>query len=483
MRQYKYFDEIVYFILISLSLIVSINFDLYELFHQYTRTYEDIEVDEWFIALLPISIITIWYALRKIHKNTLLAQQLIESSYTDPITSLPNRMAFRHSYDDMNTSDENYLFLINVINFKDINHSFGIIIGDKVIKEIALKLQSIVFQTTYQKLYRVYGDEFAFFHNETTVEEAYALAKEIKSKFEKYTIFIDANLDIQIDIAISFSNTRPIFQTALIAMQNLKNNTHKSILYYDEQMDYQKRSQKNIKMLKLLKEAKEKQLFIPYYQPIVDTKTQKIVKYETLIRIQKEGELISPGDFLTLSKKYKYYRYITRSVIEKSFTTFKNRSESFTINFSQADILNDTTIHYLLSIIKNNPETASRLTIEIVESEDITFTQKILDFRKELKKHGVSFAIDDFGSGYSNIVNILKLQPEYIKLDGSIIQSLAEDPKNYSFVENIISFAKKNNIRTIAEFVSSKKIYELVLKLDIDLSQGYYFHKPLKEPI
>jgi len=473
----KYKDEIIYFSLIFISLFFSIYFDLFDLFHEYTRQYEDIEVDEWFIALLPISIITIGYAIRKIHKNTLLTKKVIETSKKDPITSLANRFAFKETY-QKNKISPSYLFLINVINFKDINHSFGITIGDKVLQKIALKLQDIVFQLTQEKLFRVYGDEFAFF---ATVEDAETLAKKLKEFFEKETIQIDKQINMQIDIAISYSNTQPKFQTALIAMQTLKKTTNESIVAYRVSSNYKEISQRNLEALKLLKEAKEKDLFVPYYQPIIDNKTEKIVKYETLIRIVKDEQVISPFEFLELSKKYKYYDLITKTIIKKSFLLFEDREEQFSINLSSMDISNPKILEFLFQIIQQNPQTASRMTIELVESENIDCTHKMIEFRHELQKYNVKLAIDDFGSGYANMITTLQLQPDYIKIDGSLIEGLLTDEKNYSFVEAIVFFAKKHKIQTIAEYVSSKELFDLVKKLDIDFSQGYYFSPPLQK--
>jgi len=476
----RFTDEILYILLVLVSIAVSIYFDLFDLFHEYTRAYEDIEVDEWFIALLPISIITILYALRKIEKNTLLSKKIIEVSKKDTTTSLPNRAAFRDLYTQNKDSSE-FLFVINIINFKDINHSFGMTLGDKAIAKIAIKLQDLIFELTHQKLFRLYGDEFSFFYN-IEQSDADLLAKEIKKRFETKSIYIEKSIDIQIDIAIAYSNIHPKFQTALIAMQNLKQSTDKSILRYSKELDYQEESRKNLNILKLLKEAKEKNLFTPFYQAIVDNKTKKVLKYETLIRIKKEDTVISPGEFLELSKKYKYYYYITKAVIEKSFELFKDREESFTINLSSMDVTNEGILEYLFETIESNKETASRMVVELVESENVDFTKKIIAFRKRLRNYGVELAIDDFGSGYSNMINILQLQPDYIKIDGSLIQGLGSDMQSYSFVETIVSFAKKNNIKTIAEFVSTKEIYEIVKELEIDFSQGYYFAKPQIKP-
>jgi len=476
----KYKDEIIYFSLLFISISVSVYYDLFDMFHDYTRTFEEVEMDEWFIALIPISGLTIWYALRKIERNTILTKELEKSNRIDMITSLPNRLAFRETYDEHKNRDD-FLFIINVINFKDINHSFGISIGDEVIKKIALKLQKIVFDLTKQKLFRVYGDEFSFFY-QGSEDSAKVMAQAIKQLFEKENIHIADNVDLQIDIAISYSNIQPKFQTALFAMQTLKNSTDKTIMRYKEDLNYQDRSNKNLETLKLLKEAREKNLFTPFYQAIVDNKTEKTVKYETLIRIQKNGQTFYPNEFLDISKKYKYYYNITKAVIQKSFELFEDREESFSINLSSMDISNETVLNYLFETIEANPQTASRLIVELVESEHIDFTEKLLSFRRRLKSYGVELAIDDFGSGYSNMINILQLQPEYIKIDGSLVQELQNNPAYYSFVETIVSFAHKNNIKTIAEYVSSKEIFEVVQKLGIDFSQGYYFAKPEIKP-
>jgi len=473
-------DEIILIVLVGISIFLCIKLDLFDLFNQYSRKYEYLEVDEWFISLLPISIITIWYALRKISKNNILSKKILEINLKDSTTSLPNRIAFRKAYEQHKTS-QSFLFIINIVNFKDINHSFGIALGDKMIHEIALKLQNVVGDIAQQKLYRLYGDEFAFFYNGDK-KSSNALAHSIKTNFEKNTIQLDEDIDIQIDIAISYSNTQPKFQTVLIAMQDIRQSTDKTILLYEKDLNFEKESKQNLEVLKLLKEAREKNLFIPFYQPIIDNKTQKIAKYETLIRIKKDGEIISPFYFLDLSKKYKYYYHITRAVIEKSFEVFKDRDESFSINLSSMDISNDAVLKYLFDIIQNNKETASRMIVELVESENIDFDKKLLAFREKLKTYNIKLAIDDFGSGYSNLVNILQLQPDFIKIDGSLVKELQHDPKSYSLVETILVFAKKNNIQTIAEFVSTKETFEIVQKLGIDFSQGYYFAPPQIKP-
>ena len=94
------------------------------------------------------------------------------------------------------------------------------------------------------------------------------------------------------------------------------------------------------------------------------------------------------------------------------------------------------------------------------------------------KKLGVKIAIDDFGSGYSNFIRIIRLKPDYLKIDGSLIKNIDKDNNSYEIVKSIIAFSKTLNIRTIAEYVHSEEIFNLLLELDVDEFQGYYFGKP-----
>ncbi len=100
-------------------------------------------------------------------------------------------------------------------------------------------------------------------------------------------------------------------------------------------------------------------------------------------------------------------------------------------------------------------------------------------FIKEVRKYGVRIAIDDFGTGHSNFTNIIDIEPDYIKIDGSFIRNIHTDSKSYSLVKGIINSAKELNIKTIAEFVHSKEVFDVVKELGVDEFQGYYFSEPL----
>lgn len=118
------------------------------------------------------------------------------------------------------------------------------------------------------------------------------------------------------------------------------------------------------------------------------------------------------------------------------------------------------------------------LTIEITESEGVDNFEEVISFIKIVKNLGVKIAIDDFGTGYSNFSYLIKLQADFIKLDGSIIQDINKSIQARAVIEAIVFFAKKTGLKTVAEFVSSKDILESCKELEIDYFQGYFFDEP-----
>jgi len=139
------------------------------------------------------------------------------------------------------------------------------------------------------------------------------------------------------------------------------------------------------------------------------------------------------------------------------------------------DIANKEMKEYILELLNDN--IAKKTVFEILESESVKNYDILKDFIDEAKKRGAEIAIDDFGSGYSNFVNITKLNPDIIKIDGSIIKDI-HIKKNKKLVELMVNFAHEFNLKTVAEFVSSKEIFEELREMGIDEYQGYYFCEP-----
>ena len=115
---------------------------------------------------------------------------------------------------------------------------------------------------------------------------------------------------------------------------------------------------------------------------------------------------------------------------------------------------------------------------KIIKPNEVRDFEVIKSFIKRVKRMGVKIAIDDFGAGYSNFERLLDFEPDILKIDGSLVKNIANDSYSRNVVETIVSFAKKQKIITIAEFVENEEIFNILYDLGVDYSQGYYFGEP-----
>jgi len=236
----------------------------------------------------------------------------------------------------------------------------------------------------------------------------------------------------------------------------------------------------NIIWSKKISDAIKNDRIQPFFQPIISSNgNKKVSKYEALIRlIDEDDTVITPYHFMQISKTTKQYNKLTRIMLEKSFKIFKGTDDIFSINISMEDVTDIPTREFIYKMVKENIGCAKRLILEIVESEAIEDIDILSKFILYVKQYGVKIAIDDFGTGYSNFEYLTKLEPDFIKIDGSLIRNIDNDKKSLIIVETIIDFAKKVNSKTIAEFVHSKEIFNMVQNLGIDYLQGYYIGEP-----
>ncbi|MGP2656396.1 EAL domain-containing protein [Malaciobacter sp. WC5094] len=332
-----------------------------------------------------------------------------------------------------------------------------------------------------KKVYNLNNGLFGFLKNEDLDDDFIQESmKEVINKFKEIGIsFMDTNYDV--DICISYSKeSHHILDDAYLAIQYAL----KYKIPIINAKNFHKRAQiearNKLKNIGMIKDALAKEgSFISFFQPIVNNNTNEIEKYESLIRlIDKKGNVLSPFQFLDIAKKTGYYSDITEHVIENSFQALKHTNKDITINLSSSDIENLKVREQLWKLVSKK-ENYGRVTFELLEDEEVKDFNLVREFILKSKiKAGVTIAIDDFGSGYSNYERLLQFQPDILKIDGSLIKNILTDEYSIHVVESIIVFAKKQKIKTVAEFVGNKEILEKIKELGIDYSQGYYLGEP-----
>ncbi len=331
------------------------------------------------------------------------------------------------------------------------------------------------------KVYNLSNGLFGFLKNEMIDEKEVVICLEsVLDKFNKIGIsFRETHYDI--DVCLSFANEgNHILDDVYLGIQHAVKNKISIIYALNFHQRVQIEARNKLKGISVIKDAlNNKGSFVSYFQPIINNKTNEIDKYESLIRlIDIEGKVISPFNFLNLAKKTGYYSNITRIVIDNSFKALRFTDKEITINLSSSDIENDEIRNYLWTLISKE-EYKGRVTFELLEDEEVKDFDLVKDFIVKCKlEANIKIAIDDFGSGYSNYERLLEFQPDILKIDGSLIKNIVEDEYSLHVVESILHFAKKQNIKTVAEFVSNKEIFEKIKELGIDYSQGYYLGEP-----
>jgi len=403
-------------------------------------------------------------------------QKLDNIANTDSLTGQGSRYKL---INDIDESSSPALAILNIDKFSQINDLYGHVIGDKVIKQFSQRLEEAR-STKLMNIYHVSGDEFVILHKDIARDDFLEKLIQIKIKLDDIKIIIDKeDLSLSFTTGISFEQKEHLLSTADMALKIAKKE-NKSLIIYKEEISLNKEYENNLKWTKKIKEAIVTNSIIPVYQPIINNKTGKIQKYESLVRIEDNDELISPYFFLEISKKTKQYTYITKIMIEKTFEKFKDIDISFSINITIEDILNDEIRTFIYTML-DNYKIGNRVIFEIVESESIEVFEQVHEFIKIIKSNGSRIAIDDFGTGYSNFEYLVKLEADYVKIDGSLIKNIDTNYTSFVVVKNIVQFSKDLGMKTIAEFVENEAILKKVNELGIDFSQGYYFGKPQKE--
>lgn len=398
--------------------------------------------------------------------------------YTNALTGLPNRLSL---VSDIIGMDDGALLIINIDDFKEINDFFGHVIGDSVLISLAKKLNNLLGNDKNIELKHLHGDEFALVFKEKPLYNDFLyLIETLINDIEAMVFYHDNNeLGVRVTIGAVYSMDSAL-EKADIALK-LAKKTHASYIVYDEHLNIEKQYEENMLWIKKLKNAIHNNKIIPYFQPIFDNKSGKIVSCECLMRmVDEDDNIIPPYKFLNVAKKSRVYSKLTRIMLEKSCQYFEHIDCDFSINISISDMLDKELVEFIKEKVSYY-NVADKLVLEILETEGIENYEEISEFIDEMKSLGCKVAIDDFGTGYSNFEYLLKLNIDYIKIDGTLIKNLDTDRNSQVVAQTVVDFAEKLNIVTVAEFVHNEAILKKCKEYNITRSQGFYLGEPQKD--
>jgi len=400
--------------------------------------------------------------------------------YTDSLTELPNRLKLIEDL-KIGELDVKSLSIIDINSFKEINDFFGNKIGDEILQGVAEIIKEEISNYENLSLYKFPADTYCVVNLDKNQNDFIEIIKNIVFSIDEKIFNIDNNeINTRVRAGISFSEKNNKLITADLALQAAKKDLKEYLVFYDK-LDNIQEYQNNIQWTKKIKYALENDNIIVYFQPLINNETLKVEKYECLVRMLDDEKVISPFFFLDISKKCNQYHKITKVVIEKSCQTFSNLLYEFSVNISYEDIIEPSFLEFINSMFKKY-DIKNKIVFEILEDQSIKDYNVLSKFIDEIKSLGCKVAIDDFGSGYSNFEHLLKMKIDYLKIDASLIKNVAKDTNSYKVTKTVIDFAKSLDLKTIAEFVENKEIFDVVKDLGSTYSQGYYFSAPLETP-
>ncbi len=437
---------------------------------------------------------------QKVKEKTLERTQVLEEqknkldhqTHHDHLTALPNRVKFQKEIQkkiDFKRDDEKLaIFFIDLDHFKNINDSFGHDIGDQVIKITADRVRQCIRKD--DTLARFGGDEFVVliddYYDKSDLE---VVAENIISCISKPILIESMTMFISCSIGISVHqeevcSPHDLIKYADTAMYKAKEQGRNIYQFYSPNMT--EIAFERVLMETSMRFALEKEEFVVYYQPQVDTRLDKIVGLEALVRWNhaKMG-LISPAKFIPLAEETGLIVVLDQWVMKTGMSQIRQwyrmglNPGKLSLNLSVKQLQEDDFIEIVKKLLHETGCKAEWIEFEITESHIINNVEEGIETLNKIKALGISIAIDDFGTGYSSLSYLKKLPVDKLKIDRSFIIDIPDNKEDAAITNAIIAIAESLNLRVIAEGVETRKQKEYLLECGCHFIQGYFYHQPM----
>ncbi|MGB3237071.1 MAG: EAL domain-containing protein [Geitlerinemataceae cyanobacterium] len=433
-----------------------------------------------------------------------LSRQLFWQARHDALTGLVNRRQFEQELSDAiaSTPQDSHRYVLcymDLDRFKVVNDTCGHAAGDRLLTQVTALLQNNI--RGGDTLARLGGDEFALLLQCYSSSEAESIANQLRQIIREFRfVWEDKTFSIGVSIGlvtigtdrgVDFTDVASVLSAADTACYAAKQKGRNCICIYRQDDLELTQQQSDRQWIFRIQQALAENRFCLYSQRIAALKPgDDREHYEVLLRlVDEDGQIVLPGAFLPAAERYDLIGEIDRWVIEKFFEIYQTSSQKlldysrsseplYAINLSGASISNDRFLNFLQEQFLQYNIAPQTICFEITETTAISNLTQAIQFIRSLKKLGCHFALDDFGVGMSSLAYLKSLPVDYLKIDGSFVKNLVNDPVDRSMVECCNRIAHVMNIKTVAEFVEDRSTLDQLRELGIDYAQGYGVAKP-----
>ncbi|MGH8497787.1 MAG: EAL domain-containing protein, partial [Methylococcales bacterium] len=456
-------------------------------------------------ALMVVSSILVAFLLARRFTRSILSieyallEQLDYQAAHDPLTGLVNRQEFERRAKRLvatagRDNSEHALCFLDLDQFKVVNDSCGHGAGDELLRRLGKWLRNVIREQ--DTVARLCGDEFGILLEHCSLEQARLIVDSLHRSIQDYHFNWEGrNFRVGVSIGLvavsnSMRNLTELLKQAdaacYIAKEQGRNRIH---VYYPDDVEIAKRHGE-MQWVERINRALEEHRFCLYVQPIISLEQKTVHHYELLLRmVDEQGRLVLPGAFLPAAERYNLVTNLDRWVIQKTLSLlarsqqFLESVHFFSINLSGCSITDGQFLEFVLESLRDSCVKGNKICFEITETTAISHLNKADTFISRLRELGCSFALDDFGSGVSSFGYLKNLKVDYLKIDGSFVRDIVNNPIDYAMVKAINEIGKVMNMKTIAEFVENDAIKGMLQAIGVDYAQGYGIGKlqPLEE--
>lgn len=426
-----------------------------------------------------------------------MASQLRYQAAHDGLTGLINRTTFEQLLEAALESAreekvDHALMYIDLDQFKVINDTCGHVAGDGLLKQLALRLTSCIRDT--DTLARLGGDEFGVLLERCQLERAGEVAEKLRQAVHSYRyVWKDKVFEVGASIGLvplnadsgTISDVLSGADAACyVAKDRGRNRIH---VFHPADEDVAERKGE-MQWINVIQRAWDDNAFELHMQPILalDDGSTIATSAEFLLRLRKaDGELVRPTVFLPAAERYHMMPQMDRWVLKRALAIISARPASlkqlelFCINLSGQSLSDETFLDFVIEQLDRSEVPPHLLCFEITETAVVANLARAMRFISILRGMGCKFSLDDFGSGLSSFRYLKDLPADFLKIDGSFIRRIAEDPLDHEMVSVINQIGRMMKIKTIAEYVENEQALDAVRKLGVNYAQGNFIGKPV----
>ncbi|PWT72012.1 MAG: GGDEF domain-containing protein [Proteobacteria bacterium] len=416
--------------------------------------------------------------------------EIMRLAYEDGLTGLPNRARFNER---LRTAVNTYreiqkplsVLVMDLDRFKYVNDTLGHGAGDIVLREVAKRLQAVSRES--DTVARLGGDEFAMLLSGADGDRAPVVARMIQAVLLEPIDLDGQSVDVGCSIGIAHCPAHGedpglLMRHADIAMYAAKHQKSGFALY---DVRYDRHRADHLSLLGDLRKAIGENELRLHYQPKIDLRRGQVVGVEALVRWEHpERGLVPPSEFVPFAEQTGMIRFLTRWVIEEALSQCgawyaTGLALNVSVNVSTRDLLDRDLAPLIDQATRRHGVPAELLTIEVTESALIEDPQRTQETIRGLKQRGVRMSLDDYGTGYSSLANIQRLQFDELKVDRSFVTHMSRREKDSAIVRSTIELGHNLGLTVVAEGVEDPEVIAMLRELGCDFIQGYAVSRPL----